>query len=315
MSVTYNSDNDTYELRGEKYRVEAKTRSGHNHVHIIRLSDQAEANTVDAFTIGDGPEELEWTSVGPEIPMSREDAKAIYRSWRAGLGNDAATLLRRLMRLTEGHEGARREVQLAAAEAMTRVDDWIEDYWARKSLPTRSMDDPTYAALMQLDAKLGLEARVSDQKPSDEQPKDGVRTAFELELQRGSRKAAAIIARRLRVSLPAIAPDVAEQARELLGKPQIVAALMPSGHVAITVPDVRCAKVPQGFDPQIGQAYVLRDGDDAVTLSVDPPREPWKAPITHLSRCNIGDFVFAPMGVGKDVNGNSWPVWEVVDVP
>ncbi|WP_437596827.1 hypothetical protein WMF28_30060 [Sorangium sp. So ce590] len=60
---------------------------------------------------------------------------------------------------------------------------------------------------------------------------------------------------------------------------------------------------------------MLRDGGDAVTLSVEPPRDPWKATLTQLSRCSIGDFVFAPMGVGKDVDGTSWAVWEVVDVP
>ncbi|WP_437596828.1 hypothetical protein WMF28_30065 [Sorangium sp. So ce590] len=166
--------------------------------------------------------------------------------------DDAVALLGELMRLAKGHEEARREVQLAAVEAMARVGDWIEDYWARKGLPFRSMDDPTHAALMQLHAEIGLEAKVSDQKPLDEQPKEGVRAAFELELQRGSRKAAAVIARRLRASLPAIAPGVEAQAKELLGKPEIVAALMPSGHVAITVPDVRCARMPQRFDPAIG---------------------------------------------------------------
>ncbi|WP_437736277.1 hypothetical protein [Sorangium sp. So ce1335] len=229
--------------------------------------------------------------------------------------DDAVTLLRELMRLADGHEEAVREVQRAAVEAMARVGDWREDYWNRQRLGCRPIDDPTHAALMRLQTEIGLAADIPGEKPLDEHPKEGARAAFELELQRGSRKAAALIARRLRASLPVVAPGVAEQARDFLGKPEIVAALMPSGHVAITVPDVRCAKVPQGFDPQIGQAYVLRDGGNTVTLSVDPPRDPWKTAVTQLSRCRIGDLVFAPMDVGKDMDGTTWPVWEVVDVP
>lgn len=229
--------------------------------------------------------------------------------------DDAVTLLRELMRLAGNHDEARLEVQRAAVEAMARVGDWHADYWNRRSVAYRSTSDPTHMALMRLMTELGIAALVSDQKPLSEQPKESQQLAFDLELQRGSRKAASVIARRLRISLPTIAPGVEAQAKELLGKPEIVAALMPSGHIAITVPDVRCAKLPQRFDPAIGQAYVLHDGGDAVTLSIEPPRDPWKAPITQLSRCNIGDLVFAPMGVGTDVDGTNWPVWEVVDVP
>ncbi|WP_437685778.1 hypothetical protein [Sorangium sp. So ce176] len=237
----------------------------------------------------------------------------IRHPWEVrGMGiEDAVALVRELMRLAGNNESARLEVQRAAVEAMARVGDWHADYWERRRVDYRSTSDPTHMALMRLMPELGLAAMVSDQKPMAEQPKDGIRVAFELDLQRGSRKAAAVIARRLRKTLPVIAPGLAEQARPLLGEPQLVVAHMQLGAAAITVDDLRCAKVREGFDPAIGQVYVLKQTEDEVVLSADPQIERWAAPLTWLSRCNIGDLVFAPMGADQ----RTWVVWEIVDVP
>ncbi|WP_437736276.1 hypothetical protein [Sorangium sp. So ce1335] len=86
MSVTYNSEGDTYELRGVKFRVEAEKHSDRTHLRIVRASDGVEMSAVDAFLLKGGPAEVDYPDIGPEIPMHPLDATAIHEAWRGRHG-------------------------------------------------------------------------------------------------------------------------------------------------------------------------------------------------------------------------------------
>lgn len=86
MSAIYNSDDDTYELRGTKYRIEEEKRSDSTHLRIVRTTDGVEMSAVDAYLLKGGPAEVDYTDTGPEIPMHPDDAKSIYKAWRARHG-------------------------------------------------------------------------------------------------------------------------------------------------------------------------------------------------------------------------------------
>ncbi|WP_438014902.1 hypothetical protein WMF18_28945 [Sorangium sp. So ce315] len=86
MSVTYNSDDDTYELRGEKYRLETEAQGERTTLRITRCSDSAEVGEVDAFKAEFGSGELVWTPVGTDGEIGHGDAMSIHSAWKARQG-------------------------------------------------------------------------------------------------------------------------------------------------------------------------------------------------------------------------------------
>jgi hypothetical protein len=81
VAVTYNSDDDTYELRGQKYRVTAKRLDKDiTQLSIVRASGGV-ATTVTVAELPDGARMPSWDT-GSDVTLEWEDAKSIYRVWR-----------------------------------------------------------------------------------------------------------------------------------------------------------------------------------------------------------------------------------------
>jgi hypothetical protein len=96
--VAYAKDDNTYMLRGVKYRVvkqdlqpSSGEKTSHVALKVLRDADGVEVGGIDVFLAEDGSEVTRWHDVSSDSTLSFEDSQHIYRCWKTERERSLAT--------------------------------------------------------------------------------------------------------------------------------------------------------------------------------------------------------------------------------